>query len=129
MAVDVGTNSTITFGTSGFSAPLLSIDGPSMSRESFQTSHMGTSTWHTHIPGDLADGGEVTVEYQFEGDDVYPTLIGLVPETVTIDVAGEGTGEIYSFSAFATAATPAIPFEDIMTASVTLKVSGEVSIT
>ena len=129
MGADVGTGTTLTFGTSGFTANLLSVDGPGMTRESFQTSHMGTTTWHEHIPGNLSDGGEVTVEYQFEGDDVYPTLIGAVAEVITINVAGDGAGKIYSFSGFATATTPAIPLEDIMTASVTLKAAGAVSIT
>ena len=129
MAADVGTGTGVTFSAGAFTANVLSVDGPGMTRESFQTSHMGSSpAWHTHIPGNLADPGEITIEYQFEGDDVYPTLITQAANTITIDVAGTGVGFRWAATGFATAATPAIPLEDIMTSSVTFKLSGAVSI-
>lgn len=128
MAAGVGTGTAVTFSAGTFTANVLSVDGPGMTRESFQTSNMATSDWHTHIPGDLADAGELTIEYQFEGNDIYPTLIIQAANTITIDVAGTGAGFQWSASGFATSATPAIPFEDIMTASVTFKLTGAVTI-
>ena len=120
----VGTGTSITFGTTAHSQPLLSVSGPSTSRESIQTSDMSTTAWHTFIQADLTDGGEVTLEFEYNGDDTIWTLMVAAPEVVTIDVAGEGAGDILTFTAFATSGAPEIPFEDKMTASITLKLTG-----
>ena len=123
MAAIAGTGTTITFGTSGFSANLLSIGGISMERGSLQTSYMGTSADHTFIPLSLTDNGEVEIEFEFNGDDDPP--ISDAAETVTIDVGGQGVGFKPSCTAFMTNYSASVPLEDKCTATATLKVSGD----
>lgn len=125
MAVDLGTGTTITFGTSGFAANLLSIDGPGISRESIDTSHMGTSNAHTFTPGDLYDGGSIDITFEFAGDD-DPPYDG-AEELITIDWGGAGTGKKWTFNAFMTDYSPGAAIDERMEASATLKVTGAVT--
>jgi hypothetical protein len=126
MATDIGTGTTITFGTSGFSADLLSISHGGMAREAIQTSHMGTTSDHTFMPTDLVDNGEVTVEIAFVATLTPPILTNAAAETITIAYAGSGT--TWSFSAFQTGFEITAPLEDKMTATLTLKVTGGVTV-
>jgi len=47
---------------------LLSIDGPNMERTMVDTTNMATTSLRTFVPG-FGDGGEVTIEAQFDNDD------------------------------------------------------------
>jgi len=122
---NTGNGTTITFGTSSFSANLLSVGGPGRSRGSIETSHMGTTTSHTFIPDDLVDNGEVSLEFEFNGYDT-PPINGAV-ETITI--AWGGTGDTWAFSGFMTNYEPSAAMGDRMTATATLKVTGDITIT
>ena len=122
----VGTGTTITFGTSGFSANIMSVDGPGITREAIETTHMGTTTAKTFIPADLIDGGEMSFTMQFDGALDPPT--DAAAETITIDWGGAGTGEKWTFSGFMTGFNPSSPLEELMTASATLKVTGDVTV-
>ncbi len=119
----LGTGTTITFATSAFSAEILSVDGPSQSRESVQSSHMGTEDYHTFMPADLVDGGEVTIEIAHEATTSPP--IDQDAEIITIDWGGVGNTDI--FSGFVTAYTPNAAIDERMTASMTVKVADEIS--
>ena len=77
-----GLGTTIVFGTSGFNANLLSLDGPSLTREAIDSSHMGTTTNMTFIPAGLSDGGEISGEWEFDAGLTPP--IDAVAETITI---------------------------------------------
>lgn len=79
---DVGTGLTIVFGTSGFSAEITGVNGNAISRESFKTSHMGTTGGHTKRFGDLVDPGVIDLEFQFDPDEQPP--ITADPEQITI---------------------------------------------
>jgi len=123
-----GTGTTLTFGTSGFTSELLSIGGPGWSRESVDTAHMGTTTSLSFEPADLYDGGELTVEFAFDPSKTPP--LTAVVETITVDWAGLGAGQIWSFSGFMTNYEPgSAAINERMTASATLKVTGDISIT
>lgn len=127
---DEGTGVVMTFGTSAFAAFLASVDGPSMSRESIQTSHMGTTTNHTFMPADLVDRGEINLEFHFDPSLTPP--IALAAETVTIrwpTPAGLTNGATWVGTAFMTNYTPGAQIGELMTASATLKVSGAITIT
>ena len=117
----IATGTTVTFGTSSFSAELLSISGPSLSRESVDMSHMGTTGGKPFLPGDLYDGGEVTLELAF--NPATALIISSAKETVTIAWADSSTTS-WSFDAFCTGYEPTAPLEGRSTASLTLKVSG-----
>lgn len=119
----LGTGTTITFATSAFSAEILSVDGPSRSRESVQTSHMGSTDYHTFTPADLVDGGEVTVEIAHESTISPP--IDQDAELITIDWGGNGGTDV--FSGFVTGYTPNAAIDERMTASMTIKVADEIS--
>lgn len=121
--MDIGTGTTITFAT-GFFAEILDITGPGLSRESIQTSHMGTTTAHTFLPGDLYDGGELTVELGLDVGQTPP--ISSVAESITITGPG---GDTIAFDGFMTGFEPRIPLEDRMTATATIKVTGTVTFT
>jgi hypothetical protein len=122
---DVGTGTTITF-SSSFFAEVLDISGPGFSREAIDTTHMGTTVAKTYIPGDLYDGGELTVEMAFVPSTDMTTPITGTTETVTITFANSQASTL-AFSAFMVGFEPSIPLEERMTASATLKVTGAVT--
>jgi hypothetical protein len=129
MAADLGTGTTVTFGTSSFSFDLLDVSGSGNdSREAIQTSHMGTTGYHSYIPGDLMDGGEFTVEGHFGAAEQPPTgngATGSTGETITFDWGG--SGNTWAFTGFMTEFTPGATIEDRMTFSATIKVAGVIT--
>ncbi len=119
----LGTGTTITM--SGFTANILSVDGPSMTRESIQTSHMSTTNYHTFIPASLVDGGELTLEVEFGAT----TAIPITGSATTVTIVWGGTANTsWSFSGFLTAFTPNAAIDERMTASATIKIAGEITI-
>jgi hypothetical protein len=75
---------TITFGTSSFTANIRRIGGANETREAVETAHLGTTGQKTKIPASLTDPG--TTEIEFEWDQsfgVFPP-IDAVAETITI---------------------------------------------
>lgn len=121
----VGTGTTIGF-DSGFLAEILDVTPPGMSRESIPTSHMATpDNAHTFTPSKLVDYGEMACDIGFDPSEEPP--IDEDPETITITFPDSASTE-WSFLGFMTGYEPADPLEDRMVASVTVKVSGKVSI-
>lgn len=127
---DEGYGVAITF-DSGFFGEINNVEGPSMSREAIDTSHAGTTGgFRTFQPSDLVDHGEVEVTIAFDPDQEPP--IDQAAETVTITYpipSGMSSGATWQFSGFMTGATPTVPFDDKMTMSATLKVSGDITYT
>lgn len=121
----VGTGTTVTF-ASGFCAEVLDVKGPDMKRKEIETSHMLTSKAHTFVPGDLYDAGGLTVDIAFDPSDMPP--IDHDPETVTITFPDTGSAT-WAFTGFMTGFSPSTPLEDRATAQVTIKASGEVTVT
>lgn len=116
---------TIDFATSAFSAEIIDTTPPEQTRESIQTSHTETANdAHTFIPADLSDPGELSFDINFDPDESPP--INGATESITITFA---SGTTWAFSGFMTGYTPAAPMDDRMTASVTVKVSGPITIT
>ena len=122
--MDISTGITITFST-GFLAEILDVSPPGSSRESIQTSHMGTTNAHTFTPADLVDWGELTVEMAFAPGTTPP--ITSVAEEIVITFPDSGAST-WTFSGFMTGFEPSAPLEDRMTASATIKVSGAVAV-
>jgi len=120
-----GHGTTVTFGTSGFSANLISVDGPSMERGSIDSTHMGTTAAHSKIPAALYDGGQVNLTIEHDGSDDPP--IDQAVETIAIDWGGQGAGYIESFSGFMTNYSRNAAIGERMQATATLQVTGEVS--
>lgn len=125
MAADNGTGATIAFGTTTTYTPLVrSIDFDGIERVAIRTSSLGTTTAHTYIPGDLYDGGEVTLEVLHDESEAHLVPILGAAENITITFPG---GDTYAFSGFVTRYNVHIGLEEEMTAGLVLKVAGAIT--
>ena len=122
MAV-IGTGTTITFAT-GFCAEILSVDHGGAGRDSIDTTHMGTTTARTFMPTTLYDPGALTVQLQFIPSTAPPWLNAA--ETVTVTFSDATT---WACSGFLTSFEYGDPLENKLTATVTIKFSGAITIT
>jgi len=118
-----GHGTTVTFGTSGFASNLISVDGPSASREDVDNTHMGTSAAKAYLPSALYDGGEVTLHVEHDASASVP--IDQAAETITIDWAG--SANTYAFSGYIKGYTPGAAIGERMEADVVVKVTGAVT--
>ena len=125
MAVGVGDGTTITFGTSGFSMYYMDISGPDFQRGFVDTSHLGSSGWKSFLPSGLIDGGSVTIQVQHDPAIDIAGFMDNDAETITIDWGG--SGDTYVFSGFGTGYTPGAKLDELMNATLTLKVTGTVT--
>lgn len=134
-AVDVGTGTTIVFGTSGFAAQVLDVTPPAPQREAFDAAHMGTAKPAAGSMGNrpvvfskLVDPGELSFELHFDPDDVPP--IHEVAETITVTFpipAGLTNGATWVFSGGVVGYEPSVPMDGKMVATVRVKVSGPIA--
>lgn len=114
---------TITF-DSGFLAEIIDVTPNEMSREAIDTTHTATTNGAmTFIPSDLIDYGELQCEINFAEGTAPP--IDDAAESVVITFA---SGTTWTFTGFMTNYAPAAPIDDRMTASVTIKASGAITI-
>ena len=122
--MDVGTGTTIAFGTSSFTAELLSLNGNDISREDIDVTHMGSTVYREFQPSDLVDGGTIDMELAFDPDEQPPVLA--VAETITITFPSSlANGATFVFTGYVNSWSWADPLEDKMTASCTIKVDGK----
>ena len=141
-AVNVGTGTTLTFGsvfsgtpsTSVYEITNVSWDG--ISCGDVPTSHMGitaspaTFGGMDYIPGDLVDPGTLTVEGHFQPSLTPP--IEVAAGVLTLAFAGAGSWAATTTSAgtaICTGFSVGVPFEDKMSFSATFKLSGGIDIT
>lgn len=127
-ATDVTTGATVVFGTSGFSAEILSIGLPSVSRGSIDTTNLATTNARTYQPVDLVDWGELELEMNFDAD-AEPPMDGAA-ETITITFptpAGGIGGATIAGSGFFVGFTLTAPTEEKMTATATIKWTGDLT--
>jgi len=129
MPVDIGTGASIAFGTSSFTANITSITPVSgAERPAIDTTHLGTTTARTFVPGDLVNWGELEVELQFDIDDRPP--IDQVAETITITFplsALGATAATLAGTGFMTNFGAEVPLEELMSGSYTVKWSGNLT--
>tara|TARA_R110000803_G_scaffold43701_3_gene93018 strand:+ start:7764 stop:8132 length:369 start_codon:yes stop_codon:yes gene_type:complete len=122
MANDIGTGTTIVFGTSGWTAEILDVGWGGISRESIEMSHMGTTTARIFVPTDLYDPGELTIEFLYDPAE-DPPFAGAA-ETVTVTYPGAAT---MIATGFMTNLDIGVPFEDRMTGTGTIKFTGAIT--
>jgi hypothetical protein len=122
MAKD-GVGTTITFGTTGFSANIIDVAGPNQERGSIDATHLGSTDYMDFIPAELVDGGSVDITIEYAVADNPP--IDQPAETITIDPGGDG--DTVSFSGFMTNHNPSMSVGERMTATCTIKVAGTVT--
>lgn len=122
---DVGTGTTIVFGTSGFTADVEEVSNDGIERAVIEASKFSTTGAMEKIFGDLYDAGSVTMTFHFDPDS-QPPISGAV-ETVTITFplpAGGTTPADVSGTAAVTAWEYTVPLEDKMTAEATITWDG-----
>jgi len=120
----IGTGTSISFAT-GFLCEVLDVTPPGAKRESIPSSHMLTVNDHTFKPAKLVDRGELKVDIAFNPATEPP--IDEAPETIVITFP-DSSNTTWTFTGFMMAYEPKDPLEDRATASVTIKVTGGVTI-
>ena len=135
LAVDSGVGTTVTFGTSGFTANVESIRWNGIARNAIPTFHLGTAAPgankfgnKTFIPSRLSDPGELQMSVHFNPQ-TNPPIDGLA-ETVTITfpkAPADSTPAIWSATGFVTAYDLTDEMEAAMMANMTVKISGNVT--
>lgn len=114
----------IAFAT-GFLAEIIDITLPEQVREAIETTHTQTANGDaTFIPASVVDNGELQVEIAFLPDKAVP--IKQPVESIEVDFP---SGTKWTFDGFMTNHAPSAPIDDRMTASVTIKVTGGITIT
>ncbi len=102
---DIGTGSSLAFGTTPITVEYTSIEVSGMARESIDVSHLGTTDYKIFIPSKLRDGGEITCEGLLDPDqgDAGATLV---------------------VNGFMTSLEFGTPMEEEMPFSLTIKING-----
>lgn len=132
MAQDIGTGSTIVFGTSSWTPQIIDINWNGIERDSIPTSIMSTVGGRTFIPSDSYDGGELVIEIAWDPDEPPPIVFNgpTVPETVTLTFpvpSGGSVGAKLAATMFIRSLDIHDPWEERMTGTLTLKVSGNIT--
>ena len=128
---DEGSGATLTFGTSGTSLDIVSIQAGGVTREALETSHLDTSTGKTFQPGDLHDPGEISVTWRYNPNVRPPYTASAETITITYPVpAGGSSGATEASTGFITSwDAPTLENDTIMDATLTIKRSGVISFT
>lgn len=99
-----------------------------ITRETLDSTNMGTADGFKTVIGGLKDSGECTVDINYD-----PTAHNALlddfdePDPMKYRVTFPGVaGEIASFDAIMTSFAPSSPMEDKLTASIGLKISGKI---
>lgn len=116
-------------------AQVLSISGPSISRETIDTTDAdATNDWRTFIASYI-DGGEVTIEINYDPDNATHeyAAAGILYDFYAATAHGwtltfsDATPTTWTFSGLVTGFEPSMSHDGVLTASVTIKVMGEVT--
>jgi len=120
---DIGDGATIAFTTSTFTGSWKTLQHTGVARASVDTTHLGTTTAKTYMPGDLYDPGEISGTLSYDPDD-QPPYNGAA-ETITITFPGgatmAATGFVTNFD------EPSLENDVEMIASVTIKLTGSIT--
>ncbi len=108
---------------------ILSMDWSGIERGVVDVTHTLSSVAREFIPTDLYDPGAVTFEVEFDPTDNQPLDdLVLAAATVTIDMAGLGTPNLWSASGFMTSFSISGTNEEMMTASIGVKFTGVIAV-
>lgn len=115
---DLGTGTVLTL--AGLTGELLSLSASGIERVTVSKAHMGTVGPKPFLLGDQYDPGEITADLHFAADEDIDVLMVGAQASITI-VFPEGTTK--TVLGAATSFSWEDPMEDVMTASVTMKVT------
>lgn len=123
---------TLAFSTSSFTVDILEISRSGVSVADIETSHASTSGgYKTYMPADLIEGGTYEVTIAHDPDDDVEGQIKVV-QTITHTYplpSGQSTAADKEFSGYINSYDEALPVDDQMTATITIKVAGAVTTT
>lgn len=109
-------------------AQIRSISGPDSEADMVDTTTMDSSTnYRTFIQG-LADPGQVTLELVYDGTSVGHARLETYQENMTSKVytiSYPTSANTQSFTAYVQSLSVEIPLDDLITQSVTLKITGD----
>lgn len=125
--MDIGTGTTVTFGTTVFAPQVTNVSWDGISREAIDNSHMGTTGARTSIPGDLYDPGELTLEIWFVTSELAGATEMWTKPAETITVLFPDTGTFVA-SGFCTGFTLNDPLEDGITATITFEIADDITV-
>jgi hypothetical protein len=128
---DEGSGATLTFGTSGTSLDVLTIQASGVSRAAIETTKLATTGGKTFMPGDRYDPGEISVSFQYNPNVRPPFSNAAETITVTYPVpAGSTNGATEASSGFVTQFDAGnCEGDTLMTGSVTIKRTGSITFT
>tara|TARA_A100001201_G_scaffold55459_1_gene53911 strand:- start:412 stop:813 length:402 start_codon:yes stop_codon:yes gene_type:complete len=129
MTAYLGQGATITIDSVAV-GQILSIDGPTMERTMVDTTNLGTTTLRTFVPG-FGDGGELTIEAQFDNDDAGQQDIlesfeagSATAEAIVITTSDSDT---FSFNAYIRSFSISQNMDEVNRVNMVLKVTGDVT--
>jgi predicted secreted protein len=118
-----GHGSTLSIGGTAI-GNIVSISGPSISRDSIDISTMDSSSkWREFIPG-MIDAGEITCDVNYDGTTVSALLaaqLTATAQTIKVNLDSDGS---FTGSGFITSLGHTIPFDDKIQQSVGIKLTG-----
>lgn len=128
---DVSDGATLTFGTSGTSLSIRTLQHTGIGRAAAPTSHLGTSGGKTYIPGDTYEPGEITGTFLSDPDVQPPYTAAAETITITYPIpAGGASGATMAASGFVTNFDDAaLELDQEMVGSFTIKLSGNLTFT
>ncbi len=118
----VGTGISIAFAT-GFLAEILNVADQGMERASIDASHMGSAQME-FLPGQLQNWGQLECEIAFDPDSKPP--LDAAAEVVTITYPN---GTTWARTGFMTGFQYQAPLEERMTATASIKFTGDLAVT
>ena len=134
MAAFLGQGATLSWNSNPV-GQILSIDGPNMERAMIDTTNLGTSQtvdsvdvkFRTFAAG-FGDGGEVSVEVQFDHDDtgqgnLWDDFTAGTSRTVVITFSDADT---YTFTAFVRSMSHSQSIDEVNRATIAFKITGAV---
>ncbi len=133
MAVTADTffGGTITFGTSTvLSVDILSGSRSGLAVTAIETSYSGTAGDNkTYMPADLNEGGSFSFDVLYDTEDDTDALLG-ISQTITVTYplrSGDSVAPKAVFTGWIESWDSQLPIEDKMTATLVLKVAGDVT--
>lgn len=126
-------------GTSGGGtayAQIVSLTGPGLSADTIDvTTHASTNAWEEVVVGILRSGDmsmdivydPVNATHKNAANGLLADFLARASTTFTIVFPDSGTTE-WTFSAFVTGFEPSMPHDDALTAAVTFKLTGDITL-
>lgn len=126
MAVREGYGSTLTAGTSAWTASIISMDWSGITREAIDTTHLGSTDAESFIPSELYNPGSLSVTVRY--DPRTPPPYDGAAETWTLTFPGTGTGATYAASGFIEDFTiGTVENKNTVNATISIKMTGAIT--